>query len=354
MKKKYKIVHCFRNEKFVNSFVDLISIKFGHGSHAFLINNDGPYEISDSENIFFFLWRDNPLLNIKRYLVHLKSAEKIILHGLFDNKLLLILFFNPKLLRKSYWVAWGGDLYIKQPKFYQLKRYVLFGVRYFVIKNMGFILTYLSGDYDYAKLRFSTSATYIECLMYLSNVSRNSSLCVTCDEASSGGDLKILIGNSADKTNNHIPIIEKLKECGCDRNYRYIFPLSYGDFDYAERVKRFAGKMLGSGFEPLNKFMSADEYDRLLAQVDIAVFAHDRQQAMGTTIALLGMGKKVFLKRGTTQWKLFESLGVKVFDFDYLDLSPIDGQDRNKNIALVSSYFSVENLVEQYENVFTS
>ena len=43
------------------------------------------------------------------YLAH--GSRKIILHGLFDFRLIICLFFMPWLLKKCYWVIWGGDLY---------------------------------------------------------------------------------------------------------------------------------------------------------------------------------------------------------------------------------------------------
>ena len=41
-------------------------------------------------------------------------------------------------------------------------------------------------------------------------------------------------------------------------------------------------------FKPLVDFMPFDEYLNLLAKVDIAIFNHKRQQAMGNTTILLG------------------------------------------------------------------
>lgn len=99
-------------------------------------------------------------------------------------------------------------------------------------------------------------------------------------------------------------------------------------------------------------FIPFEKYLEFLGQIDIAVFAHKRQQAMGNTISLLGLGKKLFLRSDTTQWQYLVDLGVKVFDFRHLDLLKLDVNDPMKNQQIIETCLSHEILLLQWRNIF--
>jgi hypothetical protein len=98
--------------------------------------------------------------------------------------------------------------------------------------------------------------------------------------------------------------------------------------------------------------MPFNKYLELLGQIDIAVFAHKRQQGMGNTISLLGLGKKVYMRNDITPWAMFEELGVKVFSVDELVLEPIDAIIKINNIKKIRETFSDRKLIAQYSKIF--
>lgn len=54
-----------------------------------------------------------------------------------------------------------------------------------------------------------------------------------------------------------------------------------------ERKVIIKGKELfGEKFIPLTEFMTFEKYLEFLGSIDIAIFAHKRQQAMGNTITI--------------------------------------------------------------------
>ena len=61
------------------------------------------------------------------------------------------------------------------------------------------------------------------------------------------------------------------------------------------------------------------------------MFNHNRQQAMGNTITLLGLGKKVYMRRGVAQWSFFESHKIKVFDIVNFDLQVLDANEKTES-----------------------
>jgi len=73
---------------------------------------------------------------------------------------------------------------------------------------------------------------------------------------------------------------------------------------------------------------------------------------MGNLIQLFGLGKKVYLNPETSQWKLCQNLGVKVYDINMdIDLN-IDSEELKNNKKIVKEYFSPENLKKQLKIIF--
>ena len=186
-----------------------------------------------------------------------------------------------------------------------------------------------------------------ECFMYPSNLYKEYNVKPKED----GGIINIQVGNSADSTNNHIEVFEKLRKYK-DWNIKIYVPLSYSDQDYVKGVIAKGKAIFGDKFIALIDFMPFEKYLDFLGAIDIAIFAHKRQQAMGNTISLLGMGKKVYMRNDITPWTLFGEIGVKVFDFNSIDLTPIKSEVMNENIKIIKSYFSEKKYIRQLKILF--
>ena len=90
--------------------------------------------------------------------------------------------------------------------------------------------------------------------------------------------------------------------------------------------------------------MNKQSYLKFLNEIDIAIFHHKRQQAMGNIINLLGMGKKVYIRAGETHTSFFENLGIKVYDLNHFDLTL---KNESGNQKIIRDYFSKENYLIQ-------
>ncbi len=111
-------------------------------------------------------------------------------------------------------------------------------------------------------------------------------------------------------------------------------------------------EIFGDKFIPILEFMPFERHLEFLAQIDIAIFNSNRQQAMGNIITLLGLGKKVYMRSNITSWKLFEEIGVKVFDVADINLEPIDKKIAEENRRKIREYFSEENYLKQLKILF--
>lgn len=341
-----KILHVAGYSTFMPSFLNLLQNYFNQKNHTLIVNpSPNKIELPKPITVVEYEYSLTGQIQYSLKLINeMHKAEKVIIHGLFDLKSILVLFSMPWLLKKCHWVIWGGDLYI-----YQLgKRSIFWHIQEFirrpVIENMGHLVTYIPGDVDLARKWYGAKGDYHECLMYLSNTYNS------LDIPSAKTDtINIQIGNSADPSNNHIQILEKLLPFK-DENIKIYAPLSYGDKLQAEEVIVKGKELFGDKFIALTDFMPLEEYLQFLGNIDIAIFNHKRQQAMGNTITLLGLGKTVFVRSDTTQWQFFKDRSIKVYDSTKLD--SLHKNEHLNNIKKVKEYFSKENLIKQYSEIF--
>lgn len=342
-----KILHIASCDKFIPPFIEFVKENFDFDEHRFLLTNGMSEKfLIDSQNIE--LSGKTKYLKLKHYfkvLTKMHEADKIILHSLFDMRVVQILFFTPWLLKKCYWLIWGGDLYIhklaeKNWK-WQLKEFF----RRPVIKRMGCFVTYTKGDYELAKSWYKPSGPLIRCFYYTSNL--YNPLSIDREERKT---IYVLVGNSADPTNNHLEVFDKLSIYK-DRDILIYAPLTYGDNVYAKKVIHEGTEIFGSKFKPITDHMHKDDYMYFLSQIDIAVFNHNRQQAMGNIRTLLGMGKKVYMKPDLTSTRTLHEDGIKTFSLEQFDLD-YEFPNSEKNIETIKRIFSVEKLRYDLNEIF--
>jgi len=346
-KKKYKILHIFNDPKFSESFFEFLIRHNVKLDNHFLFH----YRCTKSSGknfgmraIFaphFF----SPLANLL-LLKSLFQAEKIIIHCLASPFLLFYLSLFPSLADKSYWVIWGKDLYfyktLLKRRFYH-NIYEFFRKR--AIKKIRHIITFTHGDYELAKEWYQSQATWHKSFMYPSNLYKDISV-----SGKREGTIVILVGNSADPTNNHLEIfslLEKFKH----EDIELVVPLSYGDKKYAKQVIEYGRRSFKEKFYPIEELLPLSEYLNLLKRVEIGIFAHKRQQAMGNIITLLGMGKKVYIRNDITSWRTLKDLGVEIHDIYDFDLVREDEGAKQNNQATIKEVYSEENLLKQWNQI---
>jgi dTDP-N-acetylfucosamine:lipid II N-acetylfucosaminyltransferase len=340
-----KILHIVVLDKFIPPFIDIIKEAFDINEHIFVALEGKRYDfgLTDEHPI---KWIDSPeKITYLTQILHL--SKKIIIHGLWNDIFGKLLYAMPWLLEKCYWVIWGGDLYFHRHEKY-LKNYKEREfVRKYIIQRMGNIITYIYGDYKLAKKWYSTTANFIKCFMYPSNIYNDFAKNRYTDSYTN-----ILIGNSASTTNNHIDAFRLILPFR-NKNIRIICPLSYGDKKYAQLIATYGKEIFGSKFYPLIDFLELEKYLNILNNIDIVLFPHNRQQAFGNTITLLGMGKKLYMRSDVTHWKTLKELDLSVYNIFDFNLNRIDEKDKIKNQNIIREEFSKSNLLKSLSRVFS-
>ena len=168
-------------------------------------------------------------------------------------------------------------------------------------------------------------------------------------EHNSNAPLKILIGNSADPSNNYLDAFEWLSKHvkKISNSYRIYSILSYGEPHNKEQVISEGKALLGDSFEPIVSFMDRAKYLSFLNDIDIMIMYHNRPQANGNIMTTIVMGKPVFLKATNTIYGLAKFSGISsVYDVDELpniNLKKVINDahaERNRNVDIVSRMFS--------------
>lgn len=346
-----RILHIVNRNPISIGYMKFIAEQFDVSNHLFLSKGE---HNKITEEVPFRYINKRGLAWLIKFIGEAHRAEKIILHSLTYPWPTVPLFFLPWLAKKCYWVIWGADLYAHQVSENTLGWRISEFFRREVIKKIAFLVTYIEGDVELARKWYGARGKYIECLMYPSNTYSPINSQPESPDKSRLKDkktIKLLVGNSATQSNNHIEIFEKLKSLD-NQNFEIICPLSYGSPEYANQIAEIGKDIFGSKFFPLLQILPLADYNRLLSEVDIAIFAHNRQQAMGNIINLLGSGKKVYMKSEITPWRLFSERGIKVFNTNFLNLNPISNTDSVINKTKIKQKFSIEILIGQWEKIF--
>lgn len=267
------------------------------------------------------------------------KAKKIVLHGAL---LMHFFFVFPFFLRKTLWVIYGYEInIIKNPK------NTIDKITKHVLKKVNGHILHICEESNEVNNILNSKAKFYYSPTYLSNTVELNLF--TNKDISTIEKINVLVGNSTDPTNEHISIFEMIENNLSHINKIYC-PLSYGDHEvYKNKIIEEAYRKFGDQFVPITNFMSLEEYKEFLNSIDVAIFNHNRQQAMGITLTLMSLGKIVYMRSRTTSYESLIRRGFRVFDNK---LIKHDGVKKNRQIAenkkLLEENYSKLNLINFY------
>lgn len=331
------ILHVMILDKFLAPFIDFVDEHFGRGEHKYVFITSEKYEygLTPQHNVEFLHTDDDIFITLHSYM---KQARKIILHGLWRDKVNTLLYFNQELLKKCYWVMWGGDYYF--PEKHSL-------IKKNIIENIGFMINSICEDVKMVRCLYGAKGFHINSFFYVSNLYKKLEA-----KQKKTKTINIQLGNSATETNNHFTVLDQLAKYK-DKDIKIFAPLSYGDKEYAKQVSDRGKEIFDNKFIALKKFMPFDKYQEFLSEIDIAIFAHNRIQAIGNIINLLGMGKKIYLNNKVVTYQAMSRLGVKVYDINKLNIDKLSNNEKINNINIIEKHYSKSNLIKQLSYIFS-
>ncbi|EHO09924.1 TDP-N-acetylfucosamine:lipid II N-acetylfucosaminyltransferase [Myroides odoratimimus] len=315
------------------------------------------------------------------------DIEAIVIHGL--NNYFARFILDVKNDIKIAWFVWGYDIYflpkivnqlyspktlkfletsnknftlIKRIKNNSLLRYLYYrvvkrGVDYYSIQEkahnrIDFFCTYIKEDYDLFISKYTTSTSFLD-VGYFSikqYLAGQEDLSVNVDAKN------ILIGNSNSPECNHLDVFDFLSVNNSLFDSKLIVPLNYGNNEaYRNKLLEEGENFFGDRFTPLLSFMDRGEYFNLLCECSVAIFYHNRQQAMGNIIAFLYMGGRVYLSIKNPVYSYLKRIGIHVFDlekeFVIYGNSRLEEEFILNNRRILEIYFADQVVYEQNKNL---
>jgi len=350
-----KILHIINPDKFTIPFIQFINREFDPSEHLFLCNTKPEDKVLKANPNVKYLhnrYRKNLFKNTLIFYKCIKGADKIILHG---NPILAIFILFPYILKKTYWIIYGYEFdKTNSRKKIKINEFIHFFIKRFVLKRVNGHITHIKGDSDLANTLYRSSAKYYYSPMYLSNVVGETKQNIS-KEKNKQGIKKILVGNSTSPSNNHASIFQMLMPYK-ESNILIYCPLSYGIFlEYRDEVIRHGKELFAEKFIPLTDFMTLDKYNSFLQDIDIAIFNHYRQEAMGITLTLLNMGKTIYMNSHTTSYRSLMERGIQVFDNNIIQKDGLFvNRDVSMNPGLVYNEYNYEKLKSSLSDIFNN
>jgi|GEM_PF-1249358 len=343
-------LHVFHwDPKFFPTFHGFLRTHFPADQHSLVVEG-APVDLELPQDVVRLRSSDR-IRRIAEYWTAMSSAKRVVLHGIFDFDLRLALALRPGLARKCSWVPWGGDLYWATASMRTAKQRLHRQLFRRAVSQFSELLTYLPADDELARTVLGFRGRSRRCLMYDSNIASDYVLSYDRDDsADPGRPLSVFVGNSATPTCRHDDAFTALLPLR-ERGAKIYCALNYGDPAYRQRIIDEGHRVFGRDFIPLTQWMARSDFEALLSNMDLGVFAHERQQGMGTAIAMFGLGKQVLLRAGTSQSSYFGSIGLRFAGLSEPVLTPLSPSDAELNRAVIREHHSAASHLQCWESI---
>ncbi|MFC3033098.1 TDP-N-acetylfucosamine:lipid II N-acetylfucosaminyltransferase [Pseudoalteromonas fenneropenaei] len=361
-----KILHLMTKlpDKYNGKFVEISSLHLSEYQHYYVaLVSDGTdlaKYYPEQANILDL----NSLGKISKWkkiysLLSSKDFELNVFHGLFYTgpflAFIAFLFTFFKLGDKSLWMTWGGDIYYFQNRPKNFLGWINELFRKRVIRKFFAIASPLDEELKLISLNYKTSALHLN-LLYPNPIGIEKS---PEKKIEKGKPVKILAGNSADPQNNHLEIFHRLENLKNDVVVYCILSYAVVDLSYRDQVIKKGYDIFGENFIPILDFMGPEKYKELLNDIDISIFFHNRQQAMGNIYQFLYSGKCVFLRKDTLSSVFLKRIGFNIYDSNSLIhlnktqlMKLIESEKKNteRYREIIEEYFDTPAVISVWEN----
>ena len=175
-----------------------------------------------------------------------------------------------------------------------------------------------------------------------------------------GATIDVLIGNSADFTNNYMDAYRWMKNQCKQKGYRFnvYSVLAYGNQQHRTDVVKKGYELFGNNFKPITSCMSRAEYIAFLNTMDVIVMYHNRQQACGNIMTSITLGKPVLMKKQSPIYQMLLQQGCNsVYDVTNVSLRTIGEMiesaavNRSKNMTVVKNIYSEEVRLDNWKHL---
>lgn len=350
-----KMIHIFSDDKFIDPAIRLID-PVCPGEYYVIKNDDSPFRYVTSDKARRLVLNSAPDFRHFSDYVSGSGAKAVFFHALNLPKQQLTHMISADIVK--IWLIWGFDLYGNWPVFNaaiyhpETKKFLessgrkasfkskllfndmAFGVfsawrkgKLWLPKKISNLLEqcYATPFYEAAAkmdIIVPIVPTEFDMIEKLRIKAIPAPFQYTCIEYALGDKINntvaaagnILVGNSADPTNNHVDVFKKIKDYDLGDRLVYV-PLSYsGTKEYIDFVIEKGHEYLGKNFRPLTGYLPLEDYNKLVASCGFVIFNHVRQQGLGNILAMGYWGAKIFMDHRSPIYKYLKGEGMILFD----------------------------------------